>query len=351
MNIAFVGIEKDWKILQEKDYIIKFVRFHLELPFYYFYFGNNNVDIVTDYEYKVYKQYSDITKKSTEINLIYPEEYSKKKYDIVIHWRKWFDELYKNEAINVINCQDHSFSQQWKDEVVNASNSKKLYGILCFPTWHERNLKEELQPHSIQTLSGVTLGVDTSVYIPSSKKRRHDLLWASDIGRGAWGAIELACKLFQKDKRYKLHICWPDYLADDGSEFVKHEAITIHRNLDNDPKLWNLFNECGFLPYTSTFKEPSSRVHIQAMAAGCVVLYPSDMGTPSELIKDTFTGHVGGSIDDWIKIILDHTKYWECDREQQLRRSARVHAISENWEIQTERFNKLFNKILENKNG
>ncbi len=102
-------------------------------------------------------------------------------------------------------------------------------------------------------------------------------------------------------------MCWPDYAKDYStvsSLAASHPAFELHKNLDNGPQLWSLFNKCGFLPYTSTFKEPSSRAHRQAMAAGCVVLYPPDMGSPSELIKDRMTGYVM-STDKWIDKICN----------------------------------------------
>jgi len=155
----------------------------------------------------------------------------------------------------------------------------------------------------------------------------------------------LGIQLWQKDKRFKLHVCYPDYVKSNFN--FSHPAIVIHKNIENGPALWNLFNETGILPYTSTFKEPSSRAHRQAMAAGSFVLYPPDMGTPSDLIQSGKTGIVSNP-KYWTQTILDHVQNgsWE-----QIGIRAREYAISENWNVQSLRFNTLIKNIMEKKNA
>ncbi|MHA2045893.1 MAG: glycosyltransferase [Candidatus Thorarchaeota archaeon] len=344
MRIAFVGIEKDWKDLYNRGYEGKFVKYHLELPYYYAKYGENRVTIVTDDPIQAYeRQFSNISC----IITMTPEDFKKTshEYDVVVHWRKWFEELYKPEAVNVINSQDHSYSGEWLQKVNQATKEEKLYGILCFGGWHRDNLERELTiaPYAPKLLTGVTLGVDTETYTPSVKGRR-ELLWASDIGRGLFNGsfLSVAAELFKRDHGFKAHVCYPDYT--DGERFtIGHPAIQLHKNLDNGPELWNLFNTCGFLPYTSTFKEPSSRAHRQAMAAGCVVLYPPDMGTPSGLITDGVNGFVR-PVNEWVDII------WELSNNEskfnEISQNARTLALSENWEVQARRFNELFKGIL-----
>ena len=106
-------------------------------------------------------------------------------------------------------------------------------------------------------------------------------------------------------------------------------------------KLWNMFNETGVLLYTSTFKEPSSRAHRQAQAAGSLVMYPPNMGTPSRVITDNETGFMR-PIDTWVDTLL---KLQQSDYER-ICNNARQLAISERWEIAAKRFNNTISKIL-----
>lgn len=348
MRIAFVGIEKNWKDLEDKDYTNKFVKYHLELPWYFAEFGGNDVWVVSEFDLLTTRRVWTNScwnkplsfPSGGSIRCIRPMEFKLRSefIDVVVHWRKWFDEFYR-DGKNVINSQDHSYSQEWLNTVRRADEDNKLDGILCFPKWHEENLKREI--HFLDDkkfISGLTLGVDTEIYCPKRPKNKFDLLWASDPGRGINGVIELIIKLFQRDKRFKLHICWPDYHS--GNMNISHPAIQFHKNLDNGPALWDLFNTCGFLPYTSTFREPSSRAHRQAMAAGCVVLYPENMGTPSDLITNGVDGIVGGSIDDWVEKIIEYAN--DDETYELMSMNARALAFHENWEVQAKRFNEYF---------
>ncbi len=339
MRVAFVGVKKDWDALRAEGYLESFIKYHLELPWYYAKFGANAVDIYTEnsfdednaiYVFGTGGSYTliDGTKK-------FPEG-----YDVVIHWRKWFSDFYDPNAINVINSQDHSYSSEWMSNVFRADEGGKLHGIMCFPTWHEENLRGELP--GLRLISGLTLGVDTDIYKPTEKDP-FSLLWASDPGRGLWGVIPVINDLYRRDQRYKLHVCWPDYVSNSGMyESLKmHPAIVFHKNLKNGPELWNLFNTSAFLPYTSQFKEPSSRAHRQAQAAGQFVFYPPDMGSPSYLIDHSTTGWVC-SPDSWSSIIDRTVTNWDDYKIQSMSKRARQLAINENWEVQARRFNKYF---------
>ncbi len=341
MKIAFVGVKRKYKEL-DPSYVKSFNRFHLELPYYYARDGKNSVVITTvDHEDEgiVFEDFGTL-RCELEENFVKSTE----KFDVVIHWRKWFPEFYRPEAINVINCQDHSFLDEWKKSVSEAFLKKKLYGILCFPEWHKKNLHRELygMVDESRLIDGLTLGVDTDIYKPSEDKNPYEMLWASDPGRGLNKALELTHKLFSKDKRFRLNICRPDYSSGDA---ISHPAFVSHGNIDNGPKLWELFAKCGILPYTSTFMEPSSRAHRQAMAAGCLVLYPPGMGTPSDLIQNAYTG-ITMPEAEWPDIILRMAR---SDTWRIVGKFAREYAISENWSVQANRFNKRFKTIVEEK--
>lgn len=347
MRIAFVGVKRKYAELPP-DYIESFNRFHLELPFYYARDGKNTVILTTVDHDEHEMDNSEGTQFPGGGALIMWSENAFKQYardadlDVVIHWRKWFPELHVEGALNLINCQDHSFSGEWKRDVVDAYKTGKLHGILCFPTWHEQNLFDELGgiiPRS-RLISGITLGVDTDIYKPADIKLTRELLWSSDPGRGLEGAIELAIKLWQRDRRFRLNLCYPDYAKLPMS--LNHPAIRVHGSLKNDVRLWSLFRTSGFLPYTSTFKEPSSRAHRQAQAAGCVVLYPPDMGTPSNLIEDGKTGFVR-NVDGWADLIIESLDNGVAEA---ISKQARELAVSESWAVQSQRFNERIGACL-----
>lgn len=347
MKVAFVGVKRKYQELRS-DYIYNFNRYHLELPFYFARDGKNDVTITTvdmNVEAKYFQVIGDGLKHPKFLEMKMENEFtsSKENFDVVIHWRKWFPELYRPEALNLINCQDHSFSPEWKQATRQAMNEGKLYGILCFPQWHKRNLHEETGIPLDRLLDGVTLGVDTDIYRPALVKDPYQMLWASDPGRGLMGAIQLAIELYQTDRRFLLNVCYPDYVK--GMNSISHPAIRFHRNLDNGPKLWELFNGSGILPYTSTFKEPSSRAHRQAQAAGSMVLYPPGMGTPSDIIEDGKNGIVA-PVGRWKDLILQHV---EKGSWKTLGEGGRSLALSESWAVQAERFNSLMGKLLKEK--
>lgn len=340
MKIAFVGVKRKYQEL-DSSYRDFFNRYHLELPFYYARDGKNWVTITTvDYngEPLTFGETGALQCISEGFFKSYLMNFG---YEVVVHWRKWFPELYVPGAINVINCQDHSFSQEWKKSAESAFKEGKLYGVMCFPAWHKENLLTECPwlPKD-RAIAGITLGVDTDIYFPDKEKNPKEMLWASDPGRGLNGALQLALMLHQRDHDFRLNVCWPDYCK--PPQMFKHPAIIWRGNVGNGPDLWSLFNKTGILPYTSTFKEPSSRAHRQAMAAGSMVLYPPGMGTPSDLIISDGNGIVA-PVDMWVDTILDYVK---SGRWRELGERARNYAVAENWSVQAKMFNSVFSEIL-----
>lgn len=349
MKVAFVGVKRKYQELPSQ-YIHNFNRYHLELPYYFARDGGNDVTISTvdmNLDSSYFRMIGDGLKHPNFLEMKIESEFaaSDEKFDVVIHWRRWFPELYRPEAINLINCQDHSFSQEWKQSVRQAMNEGKLNGILCFPAWHKKNLHEETGIPLDRLYDGVTLGVDTGIYIPAIVKDPFQMLWASDPGRGLIDAIKLAIQLFSKDKRYRLNICYPDYVT--ARPVFNHPALVMRGNVSNGPELWNLFNSTGVLPYTSCFKEPSSRAHRQAQSAGSLVMYPKNMGTPSDLIESGKTGIVA-DIDTWSDTINDLV---QSGKWKEIGDNARKLAVSENWEVQSKRFNNLMERLIGEKNG
>lgn len=69
-----------------------------------------------------------------------------------------------------------------------------------------------------------------------------------------------------------------------------------------------------------------------------MVLYPPGMGTPADLIGETQTGIVAPT-SQWVDTILD---YVNDGRWRELGQKARDYAVSENWAVQAQRFNRLF---------
>jgi hypothetical protein len=337
VRIAFVGVKRKYMELAE-DYRLAFNRFHLELPYYFARDGGNEVTITTvDYRAVGVPVGSGVLRCVTETEF----KNDQSKYDVIVHWRKWFPEFYKSKAVNVINCQDHSFSGEWVAAVRNAYDEKKLTGILCFPTWHQRNLQAETGLPDEALIPGLTLGVDTEIYRPEqTRESTFQMLWASDPGRGLDRCIQLALELYRRNPQFKLNVCYPDYVP--PRPRIQHPAVIWHGNVSNGPKLWKLFNTCTFLPYTSCFMEPSSRAHRQGQASGMVVLYPPGRGTPSELIRENGGGYCA-PIDTWADIIQEQAEgICMFNNPSGIMGRARELALSENWAVQAKRFNDYF---------
>lgn len=339
MRIAFVGISRKYTELPH-GYCDHFNKYHLELPYYYAHFGGNDVTIVTPDFMNTHQTILPPGK----LTCMKENDFvaSSETYDIIIHWRKWIHGVSHKGMLNLINCQDQAFSIDWIEQVNGVKAAKKLDGILCFPKWHKTNTARELgwDKNDPALLDGVTLGVDTNVYKPSPRKNYYQMLWASDPGRGLSGAIRIAQRLHTFDKRFQLHICYPDYCK--KPNHTDDPALIWRGNVANGPELWDLFAESGILPYTSEFMEPSSRAHRQAQAAGAMVLYPPNRGTPSELIENDRDGIVSDPIG-WDRKILQMVS---SGRSIMIGENARNLALSENWQVQAKRFNELMGKLL-----
>lgn len=349
LYVAFVGVKRNPSDLPP-DYFPTFVKFHLELPWYYARFSDCRVHLTTTEPV----DYSESFNGNGTISSITEGQYldqdykpNHHPYDVVVHWRKWHDDLYMPGARNVVLTQDHSYSSEWKNNVLNAFSEKKLDGILVFPTWHKQNTFTELGGIiPLKNLyEGMTLGVDTDIYTPEHKNK-FSLLWASDPGRGLDRLIHPFLNLWKMDRRFTLTVTYPDYVKPESvarfSSFLSHPGVRHITNVRNGPALWSLFNTCSFLPYSSNFMEPSSRCHRQAMAAGCMVLYPPSMGTPSALIENGLTGIVEEP-ELWPTVI---NNAMNSGRVEEIGRNARSFAISENWSVQASRFYNFFSKDL-----
>lgn len=351
LYVAFVGMKRAPSDMPT-DYWSTFVRYHLELPWYYARHSDCRVHLTTvepvEYSEDFRALRGGTISSLTEGQFMDPffkEEHQP--YDVVVHWRKWFDDLYVPGARNVILSQDHSYSDEWKRNVGLAFASGRLDGILVFPTWHKENTARELDgliPAS-RLYEGMTLGVDTDTYFPTSKDP-FSLLWASDPGRGLESLINPFLRLWNKDRRFSLTVTYPDYVKPESiarfKHFLSHPGVRHLPGLRNGQRLWDLFNRSGVLPYSSTFPEPSSRCHRQAMAAGSMVLYPPGMGTPSRLIEPNLTGIVEHP-DAWPEIIHQAVT---SGRWSEIGQNARTYALTENWPVQASRFFNFFSKDL-----
>lgn len=346
LRVAFVGIKRSPSDMPA-DYWPTFVRYHLELPYYLAAHAPIYIDIVHP-EPIDYSEYFD---SNGSVRCITEQQYLNEfgpSYDIVVHWRRWFEYLYDANSRNVILSQDHSYSIEWKRDVGTAFAAGRMDGILVFPTWHAENVAWELRNvvPAKRLYEGMTLGVDTDTYSPGTKDP-YSLLWASDPGRGLETLINPFIRLWQRDRRYSLTVTYPDYVRPESlsqfSSFFRHPGVRHVEGLRNGPELWRLFNTAGFLAYSSTFLEPSSRCHRQAMAAGCVVLYPPDCGTPSRLIENGMTGVVE-PVSLWPDVIRSMVS---TGRWQEIGHNARQYAISENWAVQAQRFHRFFSKDSE----
>lgn len=346
MRVAFVGIKRSPADMPP-GYWPTFVRYHLELPWYYARFAPIHVDIVHPEVIGYSEDFTGLGGGSIRcVTESQHRECIHGHYDVIVHWRRWHDDLCDQLSRNVILSQDHSYDDVWKRDVIAAYRINLLDGILVFPTWHRENTHRELGG----TISwghlydGMTLGVDVETYCPASKDPYH-LLWASDPGRGLADLIGPFMRLWTRDRRFRLTVTYPDYVRPETvapfSQFLSHPAVTHLPGLRNGPKLWDLFNSSGILPYSSRFMEPSSRCHRQAMAAGSMVLYPPNMGTPSQLIENGMTGIVEEP-REWPDIIYQRVSdgSWE-----DLGKNARTLAVSESWQVQAQRFHRFFSGV------
>lgn len=338
LRVQFVGMERAAGTMPP-DYLQTFVQFHLELPYYYARHSPCDVLLyVKDCEgYKI--DFSFIGGGSLTVT---PEiEAHANDADVVIHWRKWAERFRKPGALNAIISQDHSYTPEWLAAVRSANEEGFLDGILVFPGWHSLQVGSELKRAGIfgvNLFPGLTLGVDPDIYRPAMAKDPHHLLWASDPGRGLAELIPLFLRLHARDRRYHLTVTYPDYVKPESmapyAPFLAHPAVKHHPSVRNGPILWDLFNSSGVLPYTSMFMEPSSRCHRQAMAAGSLVCYPPDRGTPSELLENGITGIVE-RMHLWPELIHESIA---SGRWAELGHNARSYAVSEAWEVQAKRF-------------
>lgn len=347
-SLAFVGIKKKFSSIENELQISvsDFVRYHLELPWYYSLYGKNKVFITTVDQ----KDQCLLPNSSVDVTLVNETDLSKCAVDVVIHWRSWqqwaFDSL--PNSLHLLQTQDHSFSNEWINNVTKAIREKALSHIIAFETWHANNTHLEIQ--SIEKnfdrssiLTKLHLGVDTTIYKPKEKDP-YKLLWASDPGRGLQKCIEVFSILYRLDKRYKLHVLCPDYARNPFSG-INHPGIVTHNNIRNSPELWDMFNTSTYIPYTSTFMEPSSRVHRQGQAAGCCVIYPENMGTPSELIVHCVNGVIMNECSkpvDWANMILS----LNGDNSKSIGKSSRMFALTEDWSVQAVRFNNVCSELL-----
>ena len=351
LYVAFVGMRRAPSSMPA-DYWSTFVRFHLELPWYYARHSDCRVHLTTTERVEYSQNFTEM--KGGTISCLTENQFldpfykeSHNPYDVVIHWRKWIKELYTPGARNVILSQDHSYSEDWKNDVKAAFKAGQLDGILVFPTWHKENVARELNGivPADRMYEGMTLGVDTDIYAPNVKNQ-FSLLWASDPGRGLDSLVNPFLRLWNKDRRFRLTVTYPDYVRPESvarfSHFLNHPGVTHLPGVRNGQSLWELFNKSAFLPYSSNFQEPSSRCHRQAMAAGCTVLYPPGMGTPSRLIEPNLTGIVEQP-DIWPDIIHSMVT---TGRWQDVGRNARAYALTENWPVQAKRFFDFFSKDL-----
>lgn len=346
LKVAFVGMRRAPSDLPE-GYWQKFVQYHLELPYYYAKHSACEVDLTTIEPVDYQENFRDGSIRCmTEGQFLDPAfRADERPYDVIVHWRKWAASLHMPGARNVILSQDHSYSDEWKGLVKAAYEAGHLDGILVFPTWHKDNTTRELKgvipPERLY--QGLTLGVDTTTYQPGDKDP-YSLLWASDPGRGLDQLVSPFLRLWQRDRRYHLTVTYPDYVKPEHvarfSSFLQHPGVKHKPGLRNGEELWELFNRASYLPYSSNFPEPSSRCHRQAMAAGCVVLYPPNMGTPSHLIENGLTGIVE-DVDRWPDVIQSLAG---DGRRAEIGQNARNFAIGENWSVQAQRFYEFFGK-------
>lgn len=351
LYVAFVGMKRAPSSVAD-GYWPSFVKCHLELPWYYARYSDCRVHLTTTEPVEYSESFQDqgggtisTLSEGQFLDPFFKEDHHP--YDLVIHWRKWHEDLYVPGARNVVVLQDHSYGEQWKKDVIGAYQSGKMEGFLCFPTWHKENTIRELGGAipAEKMYDNLTMGVDTTIFYPNNKDP-FQMLWASDLGRGLDNLINPFLRLWAKDRRFTLNVVYPDYVKPEMvarfSHFLKHPGVRHLGCVPNGQALWDLFNRCGILPYASTFPEPFSRAVRQAMSAGSMVLYPPEMGCPSRVIENNLTGIIEQP-EHWPDII---SSFVSSGRWEEIGKNARTYAISESWPVYAKRFHSFFTKDL-----
>jgi len=344
MKVAFVGVKRPFQKFVEQGYVDKFIKYHLETPYYFSALGGNDVTLVT-----VDHTSQTVTFPSGgSLRCVTEQQFRDERLDndVVVHWRSWFPQLAGFGCVNLMHTCDHSYSRQWVTDVREAFDAGHLTGLLTHRGWHQRQVHKETGLPLERLFLDCAQGVDDEVFCPSSNKDPYQMLWASDPGRGLAGAIELTLRLYQIDHGFRLNVCWPDYSP--RPVYLpnpSHPAVIVHGPVPCGQKLFDLFNDCGVFPYTSTFVEPSSRSHRQAQAAGSLVLYPPDMGSPSELIQSPITGIVA-PVQEWPRIIQERVQDGSW---RDIGAHAREFAVSQSWAVQSQNFNMLATKLMAEK--
>lgn len=352
LKIAFVGIKRPFLSIQDEIGISieTFIKFHLEIPWYYYFHGANDCYVSTvDTGYSGKRSDPADDERTTHgsdggVYTVKEAWVGSTHLDVVVHWRSWQQWAYdaSPSSLHLLQTCDHSYSDEWKKNVKGALEGGQLSRIICFDTWHVRNTMRELGVGWQSVLTNVHLGVDTATYRPLEKDP-FKLLWASDPGRGLTHCLDMFRYLYQRDRRYRLHIACPDYVKNQIS--ISHPAISVHGHLKNGPELWDMFATSAFLPYTCQFMEPSSRAHRQAQAAGCCVLYPSDRGSPSSLIVDGRTGVIMGPHPEPLNWALKIDSLRESGEYIKIGTEARIFALTEDWNVQAIRFNNVCKEL------
>lgn len=330
MKVAFVGMPRPMSTVTP-SYIDSFMKYHLELPWYFAEHGKMDV-VLTVKDDGFSRSY--LFGGGGTLRVISESEWRRSKggAQAVVHWRSYRPDLESDDCVNILHTCDHTYPEQWKQTVQSAYDRGRLGYISAYETWHVRQVSAELPgiPQD-RFLIGITLGVDTDVYRPIAGRDPFKMLWASDPGRGLQLAVEVTAAVWNLDRRFRLHVCYPDYCP--KPNLPRHPAFVDHGNLKAGDELWDLWNSCSILPYSSTFPEPSCRCHRQSQASGMVVLYPPKMGTPSELIDHGVTGLVL-PISEWPRALLDVTR----EGYPVVSSRARKLAEDESWPVQSQRF-------------
>jgi hypothetical protein len=336
MRVAFVGMQRKLSEL-DPSYLRTFFQYHLEIPWYYAVHAGIDVLLVTSEPIRFTESFwtggsftcvhGDSWKTSVDV-------------DAVVHWRSFDPASARPDVPNILHTCDHSYPQAWLDTVRHASVQGLLHYISCYRTWHVEQVHSELgSVPEDRFLTDLTLGVDSDLYRPEEGRDPYKMLWASDPGRGLQQAMTVAMAAWTLDRRFRLHICYPDYSP--KPDVPKHPALVDRGYVKNGPELWELWNSCSILPYASSFKEPSSRAHRQSQSAGMVVLYPPDMGSPSRLIEHGRTGLVL-PLGQWPRALLEAAR----GKHDVVRSGGRELAVSEDWRVQASRFRKTVSEIL-----
>jgi len=298
------------------NHILDFLQYQLEPIYYLHTLGGHDVTIINN----------NTTASINGFQFYRFEDFPRGSYDLLAFWRK-----ITSSGKNILKKTEYKLSTLYLCDF-GYENNKDTYQTI--QNFLETNPNHYLSPYTEKTIFRWNMSprfwhrdyicsifdITTDRLLPFPKDGIHPenlgyfqktpktVLFASSPSRGLKQLFQIFSILVKKDPKFELHVCVPE-----RAKRFKFEHIPFHKKIwrfkkdKNDlasiynfapcqnlhyhsymppytKEHWDLFKKCEYLVYPSVFTEPSSRVTTHARGAGCVILYPPNMGSPSDFL-------------------------------------------------------------------